>query len=105
MPMTRAWMAVTALTLALGGGEPLPAFAQSPGDRQAREVESRILNVNGELIQLADGTVIRIPHGLALQTDIREGRKVKVRYQVKEGQPVATSIEMAEEATPAVRKQ
>jgi len=98
-------MAATAFALALSGGEPLPALAQSPGDRQAREVESRILNVNGELIQLSDGTVIRIPHGLALQTDIREGRKVKVRYQVKDGQPIATFIEVAEESSPPVRRQ
>ena len=49
------------------------------------------------MIQLDDGTVVRVPHGLALQSDLREGKRVKVRYEVKEGKPVAKAIEFLQE--------
>jgi hypothetical protein len=87
----RAWAALTALMLALG--MVVPVSAQPTPDQGERQVESRIVNVNGEIIQLDDGTVVRVPHGLALQGDLREGKRVKVRYEVKEGKPVAKSIE------------
>jgi hypothetical protein len=70
-----------------------PVSAQPAPDQGERQVESRIVNVNGEMIQLDDGMVVRVPHGLALQGDLREGKRVKVRYEVKEGKPVAKSIE------------
>jgi len=87
----RGWAALTALMLALG--VVVPVSAQPASDQGERQVESRIVNVNGETIQLDDGTVVRVPHGLALQGDLREGKRVKVRYEVKEGKPVAKSIE------------
>src|SRR5262244_3554026 len=92
--LVRGWGVLTALLVALvatlAAG---PAFAQPAVDQGERQVESRIVNVNGEIIQLDDGTVVRVPHGLALQGDLREGKRVKIRYEVKEGKPVAKSIE------------
>ena len=94
--MRRALLAVVALALILGPGANGPVFSQ-PATNQ---LESRIVNVNGELIQLSDGTVVRVPQALALQADLRAGRAVKIKYEVKDGQSVATSIEFLE-ATPA----
>jgi Protein of unknown function (DUF1344) len=96
--LVRGLGALTSLLLALGttvaGG---PACAQPAADPGERQIESRIVNVNGEMIQLDDGTVVRVPHGLALQSDLREGKRVKVRYEVKDGKPVAKTIEFLQE--------
>src|SRR2546429_39681 len=99
--MRRALVAMATLALAFSPGTSRFVFAQPPVDQGQHERESRIVNVNGELIQLSDGTVVRVPQGLALQADLREGRmvkvKYKVKYEVKGGQNVATSIEFLEE--------
>ena len=96
--LVRGWGALTALLLALGATLAAgPASAQPAVDQGERQIESRIVNVNGEMIQLDDGTVVRVPHGLALQSDLREGKRVKVRYEVKEGKPVAKAIEFLQE--------
>jgi hypothetical protein len=102
--MRRALVALAALAVILGGGTSRPVFAQLPVDQGQRELEGRIVNVNGELIQLSNGIVVRVPQGLAPQADLREGRVVKVRYQVKGGQNVATSIESLEETPAGSRK-
>jgi hypothetical protein len=56
------------------------------------------------MIQLSGGTVVRIPEALALQADLRAGRMVKLKYGVKDGQNVATSIEFPEETPAGGRK-
>jgi len=48
--------------------------------------------------------VVRVPQALALQADLREGRVVKVKYEIKDGQSVATSIEFLGEAPAGGRK-
>ena len=60
--------------------------------------------MNGELIQLTDGTVVRVSPALALQADLREGRAVKLTYEVKDGQSIATSIEFLEDRPAGDRK-
>lgn len=103
--MRRALVAVAVLALVAGAGMSRPAFGQPAGDQgQQRELESRIVNVNGELIQLSDGTVVRVPQALALQADLREGRVVKVKYEIKDGQSVATSIQFLGETPAGGRK-
>jgi hypothetical protein len=102
--MKRALVVVAALALVCGAGISRPAVAQAPVDQGQRELASRILNVNGSLIQLSGGTVVRVPQALALQVDLREGRMVKVKYEVKDGQNVATSIEFPEETPAGGRK-
>ena len=97
--MTRAPIVGLVLAMTLGLGSTSLAVAQSTVDQQEEhQLESRIVNVNGEVIQLTDGTVVRIPHSLALQNDLREGRRVKLRYHLQEGEPVARSIEFLDEA-------
>ena len=103
--MRRALLAVVALALILGPGANGPVFAQPATNRPAtNQLESRIVNVNGELIQLTDGTVVRVPQALALQADLRAGRAVKIKYEVKDGQSVATSIEFLEDTPAGSRK-
>jgi Protein of unknown function (DUF1344) len=101
---TRAWLALATLVLSVGLATlSRPAFAQ-PAQQGERQIESKIINVNGELIQLDDGTVVQVPHALALQKDLREGRKVKVSYEIKDGKPVAKSIQFLDEPSPGVTK-
>ncbi len=95
---------VVALTLAFGASISRPAVAQAPVEQGQRELASRILNVNGPLIQVSGGTVILVPQALALQADLREGRMVKVKYEIKDGQNVATAIEFPEETPAGGRK-
>jgi len=92
------------LVLALGVATATrPAFTQA-AEQGERQVESRIVNINDEVIQLGDGTVVRVPPALALQTDLREGRRVKVSYEVKDGKPIAKSIQFLDEPSPGVRQ-
>jgi len=49
--------------------------------------------------------VVRVPHALALQTDLREGRRVKISYEVKDGMSIAKSIQFLDEPSPGVRKE
>jgi len=102
--MRRALVGVAVLALVVGAVPSRQVFGQAAVDQGQRELESRIVNVNGSLIQLSDGTVVRVPQGLALQADLREGRVVKVKYEIKDGQSVATSIEFLEEAPARGRK-
>jgi hypothetical protein len=95
--MRGALVAVATLALAFSPGTSRVVFAQPSTDQGQHERESRIVNVNGELIQLSDGTVVRVPHGLAHQADLREGRFVKIKHEVKGGRNVATSSEFLEE--------
>jgi hypothetical protein len=97
--MRRALAVAAVLALAFGAGMSQPAVAQAPV-----EVESRIVNVNGPLIQLSGGTVVQVPQALALQADLREGRAVKLKYEIKGGKNVATSIEFPEETPAGGRK-
>ena len=96
----RRTLAAAALTLAMAAGASESAFAQAPDVRDARSgkpdaqpVESRIVNVNEHVIQLDDGTVVRVPEGLVAQANLRAGRVVKVVYETKDKENVATSVE------------
>ena len=101
---TRAWLGFVTLVLFVGmATTSRPAFTQ-PAQQGERQVESKIVNINGELIQLDDGTVVQIPPALALQTDLREGRKIKVSYEIKDGKPVAKSIQFLDEPSPRISK-
>jgi hypothetical protein len=102
---TRVWLALVALVLS--GALVMmrhPAFTQ-PAEQGERQVESKIVNINGELIQLDDGTVVQVPPALALQSDLREGRRVKVSYELRDGKPVAKSIQFLDQPSPGAVKQ
>jgi hypothetical protein len=44
--------------------------------------------------QGSDGTVLFIPKGMAKQSDLKVGATVKARYQDRNGQKVATAIQV-----------
>jgi hypothetical protein len=104
MQMRRALLVLATVPLLLGSGMSPAAFAQTLSEQGQRELTSRILNVNADVIQLSDGTVVRVPRGLALETDLREDRPVKVRFEVKDGQNVATSIQFLDQPARDDRK-
>jgi len=83
-----------ALAVAIGAGPTVSALAQPTTVQDQREAEGRIVNVNGDLIQLGDGTTVRVPQGVAPPTELQEGLMVKVRYETKNGQNVATSVQI-----------
>src|SRR5262245_22595842 len=92
--------AAAALAVAIGAGPGASALAQAPDTRDARPersnaqaVESRIVNVNEDVVQLRDGTVVRIPEGLAAKDNLRSGRVVKLTYEARGQENVATSVE------------
>jgi hypothetical protein len=89
--MRRALVVAVTLVLVLAAGTADSLLAQTSSDPLG--LEGRIVNVNGEMIQLADGTVVRVPLGLASPQDLREGRAVKIRYEVKDKEYVATGID------------
>jgi len=60
------------------------------------ELEGRIVNVNADLIELRDGTTVRIPPGVASLAELKEGVMVKVRYEVKNNQNIATAVQIME---------
>jgi hypothetical protein len=93
--MRAALVVAVMIALVAGGVGPI-GLLQAQVTPDQRDLEGRIANVNGELIQLADGTVVRVPAGLASALDLREGRVVKIRYEVREKQNVATGIDFLE---------
>ena len=72
------------------------AFAQPATVQAQAEVEGRIVNVNADLIELRDGTTVRIPPGGASLAELKEGVMVKVRYEVKNNQNIATAVQIME---------
>ena len=65
-------------------------------DRMAggQDLEGRIRDVGNERITLDDGTVLFIPKGMAKQSDLRVGATVKAKYQDRNGQKVATALQV-----------
>ena len=102
--MKRLLVATTVLALISGAGMSGAAVAQTPLEQGQREVQNRIANVNGQKIQLSGGTVVQVPETVATEGDLKEGRMVKVKFEVKDGQNVATSLEFPEETRPGDRK-
>jgi len=102
--MRRALVTIVVLSLATAGpGRSLHAQPAS-SDAPEHELEGRIVNVNGEMIQLTDGTVVRVPAGLAPSADLKEGQVVKVRYAVKDRENVATAIDLPDRVPAGTRQ-
>ena len=72
------------------------ALAQPATVQAQHELEGRIVNVNADLIELRDGTTVRIPPGVASLAELKEGVMVKVRYEVKNNQNIATAVQIME---------
>jgi hypothetical protein len=79
------------------------AMAQTRASRPAttqdrmtggQDIEGKIRDVGNERITLEDGTVLFIPKGMVKQSDLKIGAEVKAKYQDRNGQKVATTIQV-----------
>jgi hypothetical protein len=100
----RALVTIVVLALATAGPGRSALGQPASSDQGEHELEGRIVNVSGEKIQLADGTVVRVPAGLAASADLREGHAVKLRYAVKDKENVATAIEFPDRVPAGTRQ-
>jgi hypothetical protein len=83
-------MAVLALASLAGG---LPATGRPASAQGQRVVENRIVSVMGNQVLLHDGTTLTIPRDVAWPNELAEGDTVRLHYEVRNGQNVATSIQ------------
>ncbi len=92
--MYREHTAALALALGIGGALFLSACAHTePGSlRGDHEVEGRIVNVRGERMWLNNGMELLIPQDVARWSQLALGSVVRVRYEERDGQKVATSM-------------
>jgi hypothetical protein len=103
---TRQWRvasvagAVTAGLLWAGPGDVMAQTRDNPPSKAqdrmtgGQDLERRIRDVSNERITLGDGTVLFIPRGMAKQSDLKVGATVKAKYQDRNGQKVATAIQI-----------
>jgi len=59
-------------------------------------VESRIVSVLGDQVQLHDGTMMTVPRDVAKPSELELGNTVRLTYEVRNGQNVATSIQVVD---------
>jgi hypothetical protein len=91
--------AVTGLVWAGSGDGMAQTRTNPPAKAQDRmtggqNIEGKIRDVGNERITLEDGTVLFIPKGMVKQSDLKLGAAVKANYQERNGQKVATSIQV-----------
>ncbi len=93
---------IAALTLVLGivGALALSACAHTDPKslREDHEVEGRIVDVRGERMRLNNGMEFLIPQDVARWSQLALGSVVRVHYEERDGQKVATSMFFTEGA-------
>jgi hypothetical protein len=67
----------------------LPACAQGQ-----RMIEGRIVSLQGNQVMLNNGFVVTIPRDVAQPTEIDQGDTIRLNYEVRNGQNIATHIQM-----------
>jgi hypothetical protein len=88
------------LVIILCTGISLGACAQMPPTTMqgSHEIEGRIVDVKGERMMLHDGTVLLVPGNVARWSELSLGAVVRVQYEEKDGQMVATAMVFREGA-------
>ena len=87
-------LVVTAALIAAGGvGASFPVMAQPASAQAQRTVEGRIVSLQGNQVLLHDGTTVTIPREVAQPIEMDQGDTVRLTYEVRNGQNVATSIQ------------
>jgi hypothetical protein len=92
--MVRALVVTLALVAADGAGAGFLAMAPPAGAQGTRMIEGRIVSLQGNQVMLNNGTVVTIPRDVAQPTEIDQGDTIRLNYEVRNGQNVATSIQM-----------
>ena len=98
--MHRRRTGALALVLGIAGGLSLSAcgYTQPLSRRDDREVEGRIVDVRGERMRLHNGMELLIPQDGARWSQLALGSVVRVHYEERDGQKVATSMVFMEGA-------
>ncbi len=91
--MMRALVVTAALITVGGAGVSLPALGQPASAQTQRVVEGRIVSLQGNQVMLHDGTMMTIPRDVAQPLEMDQGDTVRLTYEVRNGQNVATSIQ------------
>jgi len=74
------------------------AMAQPASAQGQRMIEGRIVSLQGNQVMLNNGTMLTIPRDVAQPTEIDQGDTVRLGYEVRNGQNVATSIQFMDRA-------
>src|SRR4029453_2382928 len=89
--------------LSLGVGDTLAQTRPNPpaGNAQEKEkttggqtIDGRIRSVADKRITLDDGTVVVVPPDTMRQSELKVGARIKGTYETRNGQKVATSLEV-----------
>jgi hypothetical protein len=91
--MMRVLVITVALLAAGGAGAAMPAFAQLAKGQPQLMVEGRVVSLQGNHVMLNDGTTMTIPRNVAHPTEIEQGDTVRLTYEVRNGEKIATSIQ------------
>ena len=92
--MVRVLVVTVMLVVAGGTGVGFVAMAQPAGAQDQRMIEGRIVSLQGNQVMLNNGTIVTIPRDVAQPTEIDQGDTIRLNYEVRNGQNVATSIQM-----------
>ena len=92
--MHREHRAARAIVLGIVGALSLSACAHTApmSLRGDHEVEGRIVDVRGERMRLHNGMELLIPQDVARWSQLALGSVVRVHYEERDGQKVATSM-------------
>jgi len=96
--MMRALVVTIALVAAGAAGGGFPAMAQPASAQGTRMIEGRIVSLQGNQVMLNNGTMVTIPRDVAQPTEIDQGDTIRLNYEVRNGQNVATSLQMMDRA-------
>ncbi len=96
--MVRALVVTIALVAAGPAGVGFPALAQPASAQGTRMIEGRIVSLQGNQVMLNNGTIVTIPRDVAQPTEIDQGDTIRLNYEVRNGQNVATSLQMMDRA-------
>ncbi|PYM51863.1 MAG: hypothetical protein DME16_02880 [Candidatus Rokuibacteriota bacterium] len=56
------------------------------------------MSLQGNQVMLNNGTIVTIPRDVAQPTEIDQGDTIRLNYEVRNGQNVATSLQMMDRA-------
>jgi len=96
--MMRALVVTIALVAAGAAGGGFLAMAQPASAQGTRMIEGRIVSLQGNQMMLNNGTMVTIPRDVAQPTEIDQGDTIRLNYEARNGQNVATSLQMMDRA-------
>jgi hypothetical protein len=92
--MVRILVLTAALVAGSSAGVGFLALARPASAQSTRMIEGRIVSLQGNQVMLNNGTMVTIPRDVAQPTEVDQGDTVRLTYEVRNGQNVATSIQM-----------